>query len=83
MSFSAIDDFFHTVAFSFNHYRFGMMQKPVKQRRCQRAVIVKISGQSLSPIGRDDQRSLFIEVADYLKEHIGTGFINGQIAQFI
>jgi len=35
---------FHSIAFSFNHYRFSMMQQPVQHGGGQSAVIVEYFG---------------------------------------
>jgi len=51
----------HAVALSQNENRFGMMQQPVKNGRCQGVVVVKDLGPIFKrAIGCDRQRALLV-----------------------
>ena len=81
---SRIDLVLHAIAFAFDNYGFGMMQKPVEDRGSDGAVIVEDFRPVLEgAVGGQQNGSALIAVADDLKQEIGAGFIERQIAKFI
>jgi hypothetical protein len=79
-----LDLAFHAKAFPFNDHGLCVMQQPVEDSRRQRAVIVKYLGPLFKgSIRRDQDCALFIAKRDHLEEQVGTGLVNGQVAEFI
>lgn len=78
------NNLFHAITFSFNNHSLSMVEQPVKQRRCQRAVIIEDFRPFLKhTVGCDHKGTLFISLADDLEEQIRPVFIDGQVTQFI
>jgi hypothetical protein len=79
---------FHPKTFALNNDGLRMMEQPVQDGGRQGAVIVKDFGPLLKgAVGGNDDCPLFIAqrggVLDHLEEQIGTGLINGQVAQLV
>ena len=67
--------FFHAIARPIDNRCLGVVKQSVEQRRCQGAVVVEDLGPILEcPIGGDDDRSLFISLADNLEEQVCAAF---------
>jgi hypothetical protein len=57
-----------------------MVQQSVQQSRCQSAVIIENGGPVLEYIiCSDDDRSLFVSLADNLEQQVCYGFIDRQV----
>ena len=69
---SIFDSFLHPVAFPLDDDRFLVVQQAPGECRCQSAVVIKDFRPVLEDaISINDQRSLFIAVADDLEEELG------------
>ena len=61
-----------------------MMEKPIQNGAGESAVVVKDLGPVfVGLVGREHDGAAFVALADDLKEQVGAGFVDGQIADFI
>lgn len=79
-----LDLILHPVASSFDHHGFSVVQEAVQHGRCQRRVIVE----DLRPgfvrlVGRQDERSLLVALADHLEEQVCADLVDGKIPQLV
>ena len=79
--FLGFDLVFHAVTAAFDEDGFGVMEEPVQDAGGAGAVVVK-DGRPLFEgfLGGQDDETLFVALADGLKEQIGPALVDGQIA---
>jgi hypothetical protein len=75
---------FHTIASTLNGDGVSMVQKSIKNGGGQGGIVVKDTRPSfVGLIGRQNDRSLLVSLADDLEKEIGSGFVNGEISKFV
>ena len=80
---SSFNYIFHSITFPFDNDCLGVVKESIQQCRGKSAVIVEDFRPVFeSAVCGDNQRALLIPVADDLKKHVRSGFINWQVAQF-
>ena len=61
-----------------------MMEEAVEDGGCECGVVVEDFGPVfVGAIGGDDQSALFVSLADDLEQQVGSGFVDGQKAEFV
>lgn len=75
---------FHTIALSFDDDGFRMMEQTIQDCGGNGTVIVKdFRPMFKRTVGYEHDGAVLIAVTDNLKQQIGTGFIERQIAEFV
>jgi len=75
---------FHPVAGAFDDDGFGVVEESVQNGRGDSAVVVENGGPLLEGfVGRQNDGTSFVALADDLKEMVSVVLVNGQVTDFI
>ncbi len=84
VQYSCFDAVFHSIAFSLDKDRLGMMEQAVQDGGGEDAVVVEDFRPLFEgPVGGDNHGPSLVAVADDLKEQVGSRFIDGQVSQLV
>lgn len=79
-----LDLVLHAVALALDDDGFGVVQEAVQDGGSEGGVVVENLGPGfIGLVGGEDDGASFVALADDLEEEIGTGFVDGQISEFV
>ena len=75
---------FHPIAFTGDGDNFGVMEEPIEHGGSEGGIVVEDAGPLFEGlVGRENNGTMFIALADDLEEQVGTGLIDRQVTEFI
>ena len=79
-----VDFIFHAVAFAFYDHRLCMVKQAVEESGGQCSVMIEnFRPVLICPVRSNDERAAFIALTYDLKKQVSSGFIDGQVTQFV
>ena len=79
-----LDLFFHAIAFAGDGDNFGVMEEPIENGGSEGGIVIEDTGPLFERlVCGENNGAMFIALADDLKEEVGAGLIDGEVAEFI